>query len=41
MPDRAPGGFGGAFRRGMFAGQMRYSAKCMAIPEEMALSAPV
>jgi hypothetical protein len=21
MPDRAPGGFGGAFRRGMFAGQ--------------------
>jgi hypothetical protein len=25
---------------GMFAGQMRYSAKCMAIPEEMALSVP-
>jgi hypothetical protein len=41
MPDRAPGGFDGAFRRGMFAGQMRYPAKCMTVPEEMALSASV
>ena len=40
MPDRAPGGFDGAFRRGMFAGQMRYPAKCMTVPEEMALSPP-
>jgi hypothetical protein len=39
MPDRALGGFGGAFRSGIFAGQMRHPAKCMTVPEEMSLSA--
>jgi hypothetical protein len=41
MPDPAPGSFDGAFRRDMFVGQMRWSAKCMANPKEMALSALV
>jgi hypothetical protein len=40
MPDQAPGGFGGALWRGMFAGQMRHPAKCMTVPEEMALRPP-
>ena len=37
MPDRKPGALGGAFLRDMFVDHMSYSAKCMAIPEEMAL----
>lgn len=41
MPDRKPGALGGgAFLRDMFVDHMSYSAKCMAIPEEMALSVP-
>jgi hypothetical protein len=39
MPERTRAVFGGASLRDMFVNQMSYSAKCMAIPEEIALSA--
>jgi hypothetical protein len=38
MPDPASGGIGGGFLRQGVAIQMRHAAKCMAIPEEIALS---
>jgi hypothetical protein len=41
MPNRSSEVFGRKFWRDVFADQMSYSAKCMVIPGEMALSAPV
>ena len=38
MPDWKPGVLGGAFSRDMLVDHLSYSAKCMAIPEEMVLS---